>query len=228
MRRTSTRLLVPVVAAMALSLAVGCDDSTPASTTPASPTQADEQHPRPTATVTALPALTAAQLTQLCQSQFAVDPNGSTVVNHRAWGPTTVVACGPTSTSAPVDTAGILAADLNGKVVWSLALTDLYYELKVANPGTDSSGNVFVMYNPGRYDGVIVLRPTPTSIDVLVGTASGEGDPVTSLDFYSAYLSMVSGMYEVTVRKNDCDPDCADGTPSSTTYTWNGTTYVAG
>jgi len=176
--------------------------------------------------VDAAGAVSTAELTRLCQAEFGQDSNGSTLITHDAWGPTTVAACGPTQGStSPVETVGVLAVDHRSNVKWSQAYQGTYYELTMADPGTDASGNVFVMYNPGRYDGVIILRPTRTGIDLLVGPQPGEGS--SSLDFYGVEMHLVSGLYEITVRHDDCIPDCATSESYPETFTWNGTTYVS-
>jgi len=243
MRRTPLRLLVPLIAVAAVSITLaGCDNGAPEWTLPSS------DHAGELSGVT-----TTEELVQLCQSTYGLDANGSTVIDHDAWGPTTVVACGPMLSLTSVETVGILAVDQDGAVVWSQTFSDVYYELMMAEPGTDTTGNVFVMYNPGRYDGLIVLRPTPTDIELLIGPDSTEGSAVTPIDFFGVDLNLVSGQYEITkldgVTASQNTPSTASPSPSTaspgkaspspttspsatspsttTTYTWDGTTYVA-
>lgn len=91
----------------------------------------------------------------------------------------------------------------------------------------DATGNVFIEYDPGRYLGVIVLRPTLDGFDdfrSLPVDDSGVGG------FYSAGTVDVEGdgIYEIAVLQNDCVPDCAGGTMVETDYWWVGSTYEIG
>ncbi|OLT36423.1 hypothetical protein BJF84_10420 [Rhodococcus sp. CUA-806] len=95
-----------------------------------------------------------------------------------------------------------------------------------ADPPTDSTGNTFVTYNPGRYDGVLVLIPT----------ADGFEDPGVSGNEFSGRLAYYyaelegpgsNGQYAIRQSSNDCEPDCAGGTITDELLTWNGQEYVA-
>ena len=187
--------------------------------------------PASTPPTTDAPSLTDADLTQLCQSRIgATGATGSTTLDHQAWGSAVVVACGPTHSTGPDEHAGVLAIDDSGRVRWAQLFTAGYTDFAMASPATDASGNIFLTYNPGRYDGVIVLHPTSTGMQVLVGGYDGDGAPATSLSFYDAQLqspASPSGLYQVTVTTSDCNPSCASGTTTSKVYTWNGTAYVA-
>lgn len=97
-----------------------------------------------------------------------------------------------------------------------------------ADPATDATGNTFVTYNPGRYNGVIVLVPTDS------GFADIGRESETSLggryDFYYAGLDgpHSNGQYTIVQSSNDCEPDCAGGTITSEELAWNGGDYVPG
>ena len=178
-------------------------------------------------TVTSDAALTPEILAQLCSSKFGTDTavTGSTTITHKAWGESTVVTCGPASTSRPSQNAGVLVVDGTGTVRWSKAFgQSVDYVFELAKPATDKTGNIFIKYNPGRYDGVAIVRPTSTSMKVLAGGY----DDKAPLSFYYAELQGPgsNGRYTIVAYNNNCIPDCATGTVTSQTYTWNGTTYV--
>jgi len=221
MART-VRRFVPLIAAAVIAVGVaGCSDDTTSGGTPPATTS-------PSDPVTGGALLPAADQQRLCQSELgATGANGATQVDHTAWGPTTVIACGPTAGSGPDEQAGVLVVDRSGEVRWVQPFTAGYYEFAMADPGVDASGNVFITYNPGRLDGVIILRPTPTGFEVLAGFGT-DGSPTTTLDFYSAALQGPgsTGLYEVEVTSDDCEPDCASGTKDTQVFTWDGTTYV--
>ena len=51
----------------------------------------------------------------------------------------------------------------DGRLLYDKAINDTLYELTVAPPSSD--GFMFITYNPGRYNGVIVLKPTDAGIE---------------------------------------------------------------
>lgn len=91
----------------------------------------------------------------------------------------------------------------------------------------DRDGHVFVVYNPGRYEGTIVLVPTAEGYDDL-GTL--DFDDASTNRFYS--VSPIDGdgdgAYELEEAINDCEPTCAEGTVHLTVLRWDGTDYRAG
>lgn len=102
-----------------------------------------------------------------------------------------------------------------------------------ANPATDATANTFVLYNPGRYDGVLVLIPNTDGFED-IGWDHLPGDPSFKLRmsgkhaYYYAQLLGPGGDGEFTIRQkhNDCTPDCASGTTTSQDLHWNGSDYV--
>src|ERR1700738_1323172 len=93
--------------------------------------------------------------------------------------------------------------------------------LNFANPVTDSTGNAFVKYNPGRYDGVLVLVPTPTGFqDIGWGNTHYQGKHA----YYYAKLEGPGSNGQYTIRQfnNDCSPSCAGGAIPSHVLQWNG------
>ncbi|MGW4094908.1 hypothetical protein ACWEH3_34375 [Nocardia sp. NPDC004718] len=79
----------------------------------------------------------------------------------------------------------------------------------------DASGNLFVLYNPGRYDGVMAIVPIDGGI--------------SSIDRYNARLigPGADGQFTIEYKHHDCTPSCADGPTTSEIQHWNGTDYVA-
>lgn len=144
--------------------------------------------------------------------------------SHPKWGKSTFVVCRPhVSAKTPYlgDPNGVsghvLVVDSQGKVRWKAEDKEgLYrYGWDLATPATDPTGNLFVFYNPGRYDGILVYRPAADGMKLLK-------------DFYFAELAGTDSAGQVRIRQfsNDCEPDCALGTITSRLYSWNGTTYA--
>jgi hypothetical protein len=98
-----------------------------------------------------------------------------------------------------------------------------------ANPATDATGNTFVLYNPGRYDGVLALIPDSGGFEDI-----GWDDLTTEQHFsgkHAYYYAQLLGPGtdgEYTIRRshNDCTPDCASGTVTTQDLHWNGSDYV--
>jgi len=99
------------------------------------------------------------------------------------------------------------------------------------SPASDATGNTFVTYNPGRYDGVLVLVPTRDGFaDIGWDEISTASDPSYSgrLAFYYAELigPGADGEYSIRQSSNDCDPSCGGGMITYKDLRWNGTDYV--
>ncbi|MFT4126231.1 MAG: hypothetical protein QM662_08380 [Gordonia sp. (in: high G+C Gram-positive bacteria)] len=157
---------------------------------------------------------------------------GQTVVNHHdlnhpGWGPTRLYALTETGRSgtdsrSEAGSACLVAVDGQGATRWAYS-ENIHYEWNLATPASDVTGHIFVIYNPGRYRGVIVLIPTPA------GFAPFSHDYRTGLNrYYSAELIGPDPTigYSITLSANDCSPTCADGTVSTRTIHWNGSAYV--
>ncbi|MGU3292409.1 hypothetical protein [Williamsia sp. M5A3_1d] len=146
---------------------------------------------------------------------------GSGDITHPSWGPTRVFAMIGNGLG-PQD-ACLIAVDGNNRVRWSFVDGNGESRWGVASPATDSTGNLFVTYNPGRYDGVIVLHPTASGF-APIGTTYSDGP----FRYYHAELQGpgASGQYTIKQSNNDCNPACANGTITSKILRWNGTDYV--
>jgi len=216
-----------IVTALVFSLA-GCSSgtSTPEQSqvdVPASGVSSGTESPAPTPQPTV-----AIDAELLCHAQIGAETSvtGTTVIEHPSWGKTTIIVCGPSGSIT--EDAGVLAVDNTGSVKWSTASKDNHVTYELADPATDASGNIFIVYNPGRYDGVMIMRPTNDSIEVLATSYSSYIEQATPLYFYSATLigPGPDGLYQIEQASNDCNPNCAAGTTTYTTFAWDGITYV--
>jgi hypothetical protein len=140
--------------------------------------------------------------------------------NHPSWGKVTLLI----SKEGPNKPGHIIVFDSAGYIRWDYTMMRVY-ELGAYQAPRDRSGNLFLYYNPGRYNGVIVLRPDIDGMESF-GTLPPPGDYESR--FYSADIADDNGdgTYEINVDANACLPDCATGTITRTTYRWNGRDYV--
>ena len=107
-----------------------------------------------------------------------------------------------------------------------LTRLDGTHTFRFASPATDATGNTFIDYNPGRYDGVFVLIPTD---DGYVEPEEGSNDFQSDdrVRYYSARTvgPGTDGRYQILSEVNDCEPSCADGTTHRKVLSWNGRSY---
>ena len=100
-----------------------------------------------------------------------------------------------------LDSTGCVAAVTGSGRALASADVDIYEnELRFATPATDATGNTFVIYNPGRYDGVLVLVPNADGFEDIGWSGTTE--------HYS------------------CTPSCAQGVTTQVTLRWNGHDYL--
>jgi hypothetical protein len=136
--------------------------------------------------------------------------------------------------SGPLD--GCIAAVANsGQALPPIQIDQANIEhFAFANPATDATGNTFVLYNPGKYDGVLVLIPNSGGFED-IGWDHYPGDPSFTLRrsgkhayWYDSQLLGPGPNGQFTIRKkyHDCTPDCASGTTTSQDLHWNGSDYV--
>lgn len=147
---------------------------------------------------------------------------GRVAMQHPTWGPVTVTTSVDratyTSTLAVVDAAGAIRFRRDWEWGTEIGLND---------PATDASGNVFVTYNPGRYDGIIVLRPVPYGVESFGSLPAP--DDYSGAGPFGYYAEAVDdngdGLLEILQYDNDCTPSCAGGTVTTTRYAWTGSGY---
>ncbi len=162
---------------------------------------------------------------------------------HPAWGPVRLVTRMPSDQESGPGPVSITVVDASGRTRFSWH-AGTFYRLRPAGTGGavngaiyawgypgvaspfDKLGHIFINFDPGRLNGVIVLSRTAT------GFANfGSLPPLNDYTgrFYGA--SVVDqdndGIYEIEVISNDCEPSCAEGTETSTAYKWDGSNYTA-
>ncbi|MFE4540512.1 hypothetical protein ACFRKB_36525 [Streptomyces scopuliridis] len=113
----------------------------------------------------------------------------------------------------------------------ALATTDVdIYEksLRFADPATDATKNTFVIYNPGRYDGVLVLVPNADGFEDIGWSDTTDHYGGGRFAYYNARLAGPGedGRYTISRSSNSCDPTCAEGATAMVTLRWNGHDYL--
>ena len=169
----------------------------------------------------AIPGAGGLRRLELCAAACAV--TGTVYFEHPAYGRSVLITTMPTQVGASDAFITVIGAD--GKVRWRHR-AGAWYRLAPADPAIDGTGHLFLNYDPGRYNGVIILRPSPQGFDTF-DTLPPPGEYAQR--FYSASLTDADrdGRYEVDSAINDCNPDCAGGTINHTIYRWNGSGYTA-
>lgn len=147
------------------------------------------------------------------------DVTGVVAFNHPTWGPSNLISSGTEGGDYQLD-----VVDAGGSVVWTQAFGTNWYELAPHDPSIDDTGHLFVDFNPGRYNGVIVLAPVDDGFEDF-DTLPAYGDYNTRFYYAEAVDTDGDGTLEVEVSANDCDPSCADGDITSTVYAWDGEDY---
>lgn len=149
-----------------------------------------------------------------CHGDCAV--TGIVPLKHPTWGLSTLATFLTTPSSDGPWPTGIVVFDAAGTERWRLdvgddGLFDLYpagndhpaawvpplYEDAIVHASTDTLGHVFIVWNPGRYDGVMALRPTTDGFDVFDAA------------YYPAEIVDVDGdgQFEI-LDMDDCDVGC--------------------
>lgn len=122
----------------------------------------------------------------------------------------------------------ISAVSASGKVLPPITV-DVAENFGFPSPATDATDNTFITYNPGRYDGVIVLIPDVDGFeDIGWDDQSGDTHYSGRRAYYYAELAGPGGNGEYTIRQshNDCTPSCAEGTVTTQDLHWDGSDYV--
>jgi hypothetical protein len=110
----------------------------------------------------------------------------------------------------------ILPVTRSGRVLPAIPI-DGQEKLGFANPATDATRNMFVTYNPGRYDGVLVLIPNADGFEDIGWDDKSGTHYMGKHAYYYAQLigPNSSDVYTIRQSKNDCTPSCAQGTTTS-------------
>lgn len=148
---------------------------------------------------------------------------GSLNFAHPKWGEVRLEAYAKRPASemvAPAEQAGYRVVAASGSILFNKRIDDqgsILYDFGVLPHFKD--GFMFISYNPGRYEGIIVLRATAEGItdfgsDSFPGNYSGR--------FYSAKVEQQSdGTFAIIRTINSCMPSCANGTYTKTTFTYD-------
>ena len=111
-------------------------------------------------------------------------------------------------------------------------------EARPNRPATDVTGNVFIYYNPGRYDGVIILRAAggelrdfgtlPPSSNTKAADATDDYEGSGPFGYYTntAPDPTAHGRLEIKQFANNCDPSCAGGHMTLEIFRWDGHGYA--
>lgn len=145
---------------------------------------------------------------------------------HPTWGDSTLVTTQSVSAISPgtqIYQSQIVVVDASGVVQWRHRAGD-WHEIAPAETPIDETDHIFLNYNPGRYNGVIILDPIHGGFRDF-DTLPEPGD--FAQRFYSAQLYDVDadGTYEVRSEINTCRPSCADANYELVTFVWNGQDY---
>lgn len=93
-----------------------------------------------------------------------------------------------------------------------------------ATTAQDTTGNVFINYDPGRFNGVIVLRPTAHGFDDLQTLPA---ETHVGRFYYTAPVGDAEDEVSSWQYTDDGVPDYATGTVTKEQFVWDGTDYVS-
>ncbi|MFI0420953.1 hypothetical protein [Spongiactinospora sp. 9N601] len=130
---------------------------------------------------------------------------------------------------ASQEPSGCVAAVTGGGNVLASTDVDVHDEksLRFADPATDATKNTFVIYNPGRYDGVLALVPNAGGFEDIGWSNPDDHYSGGKFAYYNAKLvgPGADGRYTITRYENSCDPSCAEGVTAEVTLRWKGQEY---
>lgn len=172
--------------------------------------------PEPMTSASTAPETT---LSDLCGPSCSV--SGVASVEHPTWGQIRVVTM---LTERVLEGTGTIAAVNDDEVVlWSVQTSEML-TMSPAATDQDATGNVFINYDPGRYNGVIVLRPTAEGFDDL---QTLPGEQPGGRFYYAAPVGEPEDEVSIWQYTNDGIPDYATGTVTKEQFVWDGTDYVS-
>lgn len=148
---------------------------------------------------------------------------GQISFKHPTWGSSTLVTI---DSNRECGSVALVALDHDSTIRWKHTLS-CYEQLSPATPSKDTTGHLFVDFNPGRYNGVIVLEPVAGGFRdfATLPTADLGGYDTRFYDAFTRDLDH-DGKIEIVAESNNCDPDCAGGTVTTRAYWWSGSDYV--
>lgn len=137
--------------------------------------------------------------------------------NHPTWGPVKLETYSEKPLPSTARSGYRVVSQSDGRVLFDKPIDDMLYNLSI-EPRT-ADGFIFITYNPGRYNGVIVLRPTKDGFEDF-GTDSYPDN--YGGRFYNAKVEFGSSPAFTIIRTvNDCNPSCASGTLTDTKFVYD-------
>ncbi|MCX4633460.1 hypothetical protein [Streptomyces sp. NBC_01443] len=132
------------------------------------------------------------------------------------------------TTGSGAPTGCVASVTGSGNALASIDVDIYENDLHFASPESDATKNTFVIYNPGRYDGVLVLVPAKDGYEDVRWTDPDIHYRGGRYAFYHARLvgPGADGRYTIIQSQNSCNPSCADGATSNVTLHWNGHEYL--
>lgn len=124
-----------------------------------------------------------------------------------------------------VDAGCISAVTASGTALPPIPLDVQGGRMAFANPATDATGNTFITFNPGRYNGVLVLVPTDYGFADIGWEYETHYQGRLAYYYAELFGPGADGRYTIRQSSNDCNPSCADGTTTDQILTWNGSDY---
>jgi len=156
----------------------------------------------------------------LCVGGCAI--TGTVAFTHPKWGKVTLVTTQATADGTKKADAQVSVIDAKGDSKWDYLVGPVRTFKPLAKP-VDSLGHIFMTYNAGGADGIVVVGSTTDSFGMTDYSSVPLGSDPSDWRFYNAAVKDVDGKYEIVV-----EGDTADGKVSYTAYDWNGLEYVKG
>jgi hypothetical protein len=148
---------------------------------------------------------------------------GTVVFQHPTWGWVRLVVAHMDSPAS----SRIAVINGAGSALWQRSWT--WPEIALNSPATDRTGNLFVTFNPGRYDGVIVLRPVADGFEDFGTLPPPDRYAGSRFGYYAATTDLDGdGVLEVRQGQNICFPSCAGAPQGENIYRWTGSSYSPG
>jgi hypothetical protein len=219
---------IVLAAATVLALTSACTDEPAAK---GEPNPAPSATVAPTQTATETPRFDPIELRQLRICQRICQITGAIPFDHPKWKHVwllTIASGKEEGADNFVDReTRLLVVGADRNVLWRWDGGDAWGQFEPFTPATDRTGHLFIRYNPGRYDGLLILAPTATGFNDF-GTLPKKDDLPTSR-FYSVSLQDDDhdGIFDVREEGNTCNPTCADANYVYILYRWDGHDYTA-
>ena len=124
--------------------------------------------------------------------------------------------------------AHLLVLDPSGRALLRRDWNWGFAEIRPNHPSRDGSGNAFVLYNPGRYDGLIVLRAVGGRVEDFGTLPSDQGDDDYEgrgpFGYYADTVDVPPRDGVLEIRQRHC-VHCVEGDYTVQLYAWDGAGY---